>query len=211
MRLWISWAWACGLLLLLPSRLPAANESTTIVLHARDGFAECDAPQQSGLDCIGGRPNLDMTGMQMPWVFVMLRNYDSVTGLQCAFDWPVSWTLLGSTWDCLPGSIALFFPTAPGPLTGSLVMVWLDCIENGALTTVGRIIFGPTTGGGCLSIIESPYPFGTHVLGCDLKAMGVRPENRGRVCAGPGGYDACWPAATAVESSTWGAIKRQYH
>jgi hypothetical protein len=191
--------------------VPAANENTTIVLHARDGFAACDAPQQNGLDCLDGRPTLDVTGMQMPWVYVMLRNYNDAVGLQCAFDWPVSWTFLGGTWDCLPGTIALFYPTSPGPLTGSLVMVWADCIEGGALTTVGRMIFGPASGGGCLSIIESAYPSGTVLLSCDPQELvPIRPENRGRVCAGPGGYDACWPAATAVENSTWGAIKRQY-
>jgi len=187
----------------------AANESTTIVLHARDGFAVCDEPQQSGLDCINMRPTLDIAAMQMPWIYVMLHNYQHVAVLQCAFDWPVAWSYLGGTWDCQAHAIAVQ-PTAPGPLTGSLVVAF-DCVQGGALITIGRMIFGQPSVSGCLSIIESGYPFATHVLGCDQSVTPVPPANRGRVCAGPGGYDACWPAATAVESATWGAIKGQYH
>lgn len=193
-----------------PSAALAVNESTTIVLHARDGFAECDEPQQSGLDCVNQFPTLDISSMQMPWVYVMLRNYDNVSVLQCAFDWPLAWSYLGGTWDCRPGALVLVQPTAPGPLTGSMVVAF-NCVQGGALTTVGRMIFGPPVGAGCLSVIESSYPFATNVVSCDAKYVTHVPvENRGRVCAGPGGHDACWPASTAVEDGTWGAIKHQY-
>src|SRR5688572_14000463 len=80
----------------------ALNENTTIVLHARDGIAGCDEPQKNGLDCVNGRPALDIEGMQLPSVYVMLRNYDGLRGLQCAFDWPLEWTYIGGIWDCRP-------------------------------------------------------------------------------------------------------------
>jgi hypothetical protein len=188
----------------------AINESTTIVLHARDGFAACDEPQQNGLDCINGHPTLDLTGMTAPWVFVMLRNYDVLAGLQCAFDWPLTWTYLGGTWDCQPGSLTAEQPKAPGPVAGTLALVF-NCVQGGSLITIGRMIFANTASQGCLSIIESDGPFGTHVANCDASdGPPIPPENRGRVCTGPGGYDACWPASTPVESATWGAIKSQY-
>jgi hypothetical protein len=196
--------------LVMPSISRAENESATIVLHARDGFATCEEPQQSGLDCINGHPVLDIGSMQTPWIYVMLRNYERVNVLQCAFDWPLSWSYLGGTWDCQPGSLVLVQPTSPGPKTGSMVVAF-NCVQGGALITVGRMIFGPPVGNGCLSIIESIYPFGTNVVSCPAaQATHVPSENRGRICAGPGGYDACWPAATPAESATWGSIKAQY-
>ncbi len=186
----------------------ALNEDITIVLHARDGFAPCDDPQQQGI-CIDRPPTLDLTGMQPPFVYVMLRNYDQVRGLQCAFDWPLEWTYVGGIWDCRPGAFAIV-PTAPGPITGTLQIAF-SCVQSGALLTLGQMIFVlPSDADGCLSVIESAFVYGTHVVDCSIEETPVDPSNRGRVCAGPGGYDACVPASTPVESVTWGAIKGQY-
>jgi hypothetical protein len=187
----------------------ALNENTTIVLHARDGFAPCDDPQQHGIDCINGLPNVDLSGMQMPWVYVMLRNYDGIGGIACAFDWPMEWNYLGGTWDCQQHMIVVLQPVSPGPVTGQLLTAF-DCIQGGALATVGRMIFAAPSTAGCLSVINPNHPFGVHVANCIGGDDLIPPENRGRVCAGPGGYDACWPASTPVESATWGAIKSQY-
>ena len=197
-------------LLVIAPVAQALNENTTIVLHARDGFAPCDDPQQQGI-CVDRPPTLDLSGMQMPWVYVMLRNYDELLGVQCAFDWPSTWTYLGGEWHCLPGAIEARVPIAPGPITGTLIIAF-NCISGGALAPVGRMIFGPPSGGGCLAIIESGWPFGNHVIECPFPHEGtpILPENWGRVCAGAGGYDACWPASTPVEPVTWGAIKGQY-
>jgi hypothetical protein len=198
-----------ALLLVFASSAMALNENTTIVLHARDGFADCSGPQQAGLDCVNVHPTIDVTGMAAPWVFVMLRNYDQLAGLQCAFDWPSTWTFLAGTWDCQPGSAISQFPKAPGPKVGTLAVVF-DCVQNGSLITIGRMIFA-SAGTGCLSIIESDLAFGTHVAECDGgDGAAIPPANRGRVCVGVGGYDACWLASTPVESATWGAIKSQY-
>jgi len=196
-------------LLLTASVSLARNENTTIVLHVRDGFAECDDPQQQGIDCVSGLPTLDLSGMQMPWVYVMARNYDQFAGLACAFDWPVEWTYLGGTWDCQQHMAVAHQPSSPGPVTGLLFTVF-DCVQGGALATIGRMIFAPPATQGCLSVINPLSEFGVHMIDCPGVITSIPPENRGRVCAGPGGYDACWPASTPVESATWGAIKNQY-
>ena len=197
-----------ALLLSAPASF-ALNENTTIVLHARDGFAPCDDPQQHGIDCVSGLPNVDLSGMQMPWVYVMLRNYEHIGGLQCAFDWPSTWAYFGAVWNC-QGHALGHGPTGPGPIAGTLGVAF-DCVQGGALITVGQLIFTSTVGGGCVSVIESGFGFGTHVGNCDgSDGAAISPANRGRVCVGVGGYDACWPASTPVESATWGAIKSQY-
>ena len=201
-----------GLLAMLLLHAPvsfALNENTTIVLHARDGFAECDEPQQSGIDCVTGHPTVDISGFQMPWVYVMLRNYDAIGGIHCAFNWPLDWNYLGGTWDCQQHMIVLNQPSAPGPETGQLLTAF-DCIQGGALATIGRMIFAAPSTSGCLSVINPNFPLGAQVGGCPSGLTSIPPENRGQVCAGPGGYDACWPASTPVESSPWGAIKSQY-
>ena len=196
-------------LLMIASIAEALNENTTIVLHARDGFAPCDDPQQQGI-CVERPPTLDLTGMQMPWVYVMLRNYDQIPGFQCAFDWPPAWNYLGGAWDCAPHFIVVRQPSAPGPLLGTLALVF-DCMQGGSLLTIGRMIFAAPNEAGCLSIIESSLPKGTYVFDCTLgNPTPIDSSNRGRVCLGPGGYDACSPASTPVESVTWGAIKGQY-
>ena len=189
-----------------PTASLALKENMTIVLHARDGVAGCNDPQQQGIDCVNGRPNLDLTGMQMPCVYVMLRNYDDLGGVQCAVDWPAAWTFLGGSWGCLPGSLEGQVPKGPG----DTIAIVFNCINGGALVTMGLMIFGPPVGGGCLSIIESGFPFGNHTVDCNLDNTPIHPANVGRLCVGAGGYDACDPAATAVESATWGRIKTQY-
>ena len=201
----------CLLLVLsmIATAAQAVNEDTTIVLHARDGFALCDDPQQQGI-CVDRPPTLDLSGMQMPWVYVMSRNYDQLAALWCAFDWPAEWIYLGGTWDCQQHMITVFQPSAPGPVTGQLLTAF-DCIQGGSLATIGRMIFGPPSGEGCLSVIHPNHPFGVHVASCGgVNETSLPLENTGRVCAGPGGYDACVPASTAVESVTWGTIKGQY-
>ncbi len=73
------------------------------------------------------------------------------------------------------------------------------------------MIFAPPSDEGCLSVIQPNHPFGIHVADCGGGGDTSLPlENGGRVCAGAGGYDACWPASTPVESVTWGTIKGQY-
>ena len=76
---------------------------------------------------------------------------------------------------------------------------------------IGRLYFAAAPDG-CVGIVESDYPFGTHTVSSSSGSeMPIIPENRGRVCVGPGGYNACTPyAPVPVESATWGNIEAQY-
>ncbi|MGD8397063.1 MAG: hypothetical protein PVF43_16460, partial [Candidatus Eiseniibacteriota bacterium] len=105
-----------------------------------------------------------------------------------------------------------FYPIAPGPAPGqAMLMTVFNAVSGGMLEPLGMMIVSHP-GPGCLTIIESTDPCGD---GCALvdfanQCCYVPVEHRARVCHGAGGYDACDPAATPVESTTWGAIKGQY-
>jgi hypothetical protein len=85
-----------------------------------------------------------------------------------------------------------------------------NCISGGDLEVLGYLLV--TAGShGCLGIEEHDM-VGTGVLDCGLgiDVMPIAPQNRGRICVGAGGYNACDPRAVPVEGATWGRIKRQY-
>lgn len=186
----------------------AVNENTTIVLHANDGMTSCEGPQQAGLDCETVLPTIDVTGMDLAMILVYVRNHDSVACLQCAFDWPVTWSFAGTAWGCQVAQLTILQPSAPGPDAGS-VATCFDAVTGGMLAPIGAMIFA-MPGAGCLDIIESAYPYGTHVVHPGSVATPIPPENRGRVCAGPGGHTACEPASTPVEETSWARIKAHY-
>ena len=195
------------LALIVTSPCLALNENTTIVLHAHDGFTPCEGPVQQGLDCEVVPPTVDVTGMSLPFIVIFARNYDELAAMAGTFVWPPSWTFVGSTWDCQVHQIVAVQPSGPGPIAGHFATAF-DCVLGGALAPVGRIIFS-LPGDGCLEIIQSSPP--TAIADCGgWGTFIIPPENYGRVCAGPGGYDACDPASTPVESVTWGSIKSQY-
>jgi hypothetical protein len=199
----------CFAITLFVSPAFAVNENTTVVLHARDGFAPCNGPQQGGLDCRTVLPVVNIEGMSEPWVFMYLRNYDATCGVQCAYTWPPSWTFLFGVWNCQGHQLVAVQPAAPGALTGTIATVF-DQITGGGLAPVGRLVFADATSG-CLDIIESGYPFGNHTVQCTGEPTPLSPDNVGRVCVGPGGYGACEPALpTPVEPATWGSIKSTY-
>jgi hypothetical protein len=193
---------------LLGSPASAINESTTLILHASAQLLPCEAPQLGGLNCVDHLPQVDVSGMVMPEVYLYARNYQSLAGVQCAFQWPASWTCLSSSWDCQSNQLAVVQPCNPGPGFGNLATAF-DPIAGGVMTPIGMMIFGNTTTG-CLDITESIYPFGTHVISGNFEVTHIPAANRGRICAGPGGYDACNPASTPARAETWGAIKSTY-
>jgi hypothetical protein len=179
------------------------NAQTSIVLHAvSGGFGVCeieDPCETPGGPVVG----IDSPGPHV--VYVMLRNYDNVVGLQCAFQWPAAWSFAFGLWDCQPsGGICEGTPAGSGPTLGTYACTF-DCVTGGATAVIGRMTFNSSQEG-CLEVIESAFPFGTHVLGCDQTFTSIDPRNRGRVCVGSGGLNAC-ESVTPVESRTWGSIK----
>jgi hypothetical protein len=184
------------------------NGCTTVVLHATTGVnASCAV---STLDCGAVPPLVSITNPSGPYtVFMYLKNYGDLNGVQCAFDWPVTWTFGFGLWNCQTGQLTAVTPTAPGPTTGSISTAF-NAISGGALAPIGLMVFN-TIGTGCLSIIESSYPFGNIVN--DASGGATTPlsdTNEGKVCVDSQGLDTCVCQPGAVEPASWGAIKGTY-
>ena len=204
------------LCLLIAGTAPAqaSNEQTTIVLHAHSigNILNC----QAGLgefDCKESSPRVNIPAGDAVAVYVFLRNYDDACGLiyrfavdgeQGAEPWG-DWTIWGSSFGCQPNQTGL---NGPNPHDGELITSF-DCITGGALELLGFIFLMAGTHG-CLGIEESEVYFPSGVLDDAWPPTAVAPGNRGRVCVGTGGHDACEPLTVPVEAATWGQIKRQY-
>jgi hypothetical protein len=188
----------------------AANENTTIVLHVQrwDLGQYCDA-WIGHMDCNGLPPDVNVQSGENIVVYVLLRNYDAASAVRYRFEvdggkngiWG-DWTMLFSTFGCLPGQTT---SASPGPISGDLETHFL-CIEGGALQVIGLMVMRAGSHG-CLGISDIEF---SGIWDCDQATTEVAPGNRGRICVGKGGYDACDSMPVAVEPVTWGAIKAQY-
>jgi hypothetical protein len=209
MRFTLAFALALATLLLTATCLWAQfpnNECTTVVLHAVSGI---DTDCQTALNCTTVQP---ATRIDNPaglyTVYMYLKNYEQVHGVQVAFDWPATWSFGFGLWNCQPGQIFATQPSAPGPLTGTIATAF-NLISGGALAPIGIMVFNQI-GAGCLSIIESGYPFGNCVVFQEEETH-LLDDNEGRVCVGSDGWNTCeCRAATAAEAATWGQIKATY-
>jgi hypothetical protein len=182
----------------------AANEDTKLVLHAVDtAFAPCNA---HGVDCGENGPTIDVTGMDTPAVYLLVYDYTEIVGVQCAFDWDPSWVFTFGLWDCQSNQVNGFTPSAPGETNGTITTAF-DALTGGAVEPVGRMNFAGATSG-CLTIIDSSFPFGTHVVDATGQDTPIPEGLRGAIYVGPGGHDGCTPLP--VEPGSWGQIKRQY-
>jgi hypothetical protein len=185
------------------------NANTTLVLHAvQTQFGPCAI--EDPCEPAPGSPSILILEPGLAHaVYVLVRNYSVAAGVQLAMDVAPSWVFMYGLWDCI-GDIG---PTAPGPpwgpTAGTASVLFFDLISGGATRVVGRLHFA-VLGAGCMDIVESAFPFGTHVMGPQYEPEAIDPSNRGRVCVGPGGINTCEPAPVPVEASTWGAIKEQF-
>ncbi len=182
------------------------NDCTTVVLHAVAGF---DGDCQTDVDCTSVAPTVRVDSPAgMYSILMYIRNFDSAAGVQVAFDWPGTWAFQTGIWTCQPGQLSGTTPTTPGARDGTLSTAF-DPISGGALAAVGIFIFG-SIGDGCLSIIESEYPDGNHIVGADQSVTAIRDVNEGKVCVNADGVNACECIQAAVEPATWGQIKASY-
>jgi len=185
------------------------NNCATVVLHAISGI---DTDCQTDLDCAAVLPNTRVDSPAGLYTVVMyLKNYETVNGIQVAFDWPGTWAFGFGLWQCVTGQLAAVQPTAPGPTTGSITTVF-NRLDGGALAPIGVMVFN-SIGTGCLSIIESSYPFGNHILdqfSGGPENVALRADNLGKICVGEDGTNTCECVPVAVESATWGQIKASY-
>jgi hypothetical protein len=185
------------------------NPEITLPLHFKAGsFANCTdiAP----VDCESNRPDLNaVTGAGI--AFLLAYNHTSLAGVQTAFDFG-GWTLMFGLWDCQVGQLTAVTPANPGGATAGSITTAFTPVTTGELVVIGRMFFQvPATG--CLSQVQSTYPFGIHVIDALLQNDEITDTKSGRVgklCVGAGGIDACAPV-TAVEATTWGNVKAQYH
>jgi len=192
-----------------------ANPQVTLPLHAKAStFEQCGG--YLPVDCtgpIGGplRPVVNLPAGSSPAVFLFANNYANIAGVQTAFDFG-GLTLTFGLWDCQTGQLSAVTPQNPGGATAGSITTAFNCVNSGALLIVGRMHFTP--GSGCISQVQSTFPFGIHVVDC-TQGVDQIPDSQqvrlGKICvATQGGVDACDPVS-AVEPTTWGSIKGQYN
>jgi hypothetical protein len=188
------------------------NECTTVVLHAVSGTTVTCQPS---LDCVLALPVTQINNPVGPYtVYVGLKNFTLVEGVQVAFSWPSSWSFGFGLWECQPGQLVHHAPLASGPSTGTLSTTF-DPISAGTLPIVGLMVFNSLGPSGCLSIIESSFPNGNVVYGTNSELTPLLDQNEGRVCSNAGGWDTCncRPGVTSIPDdgpATWGKIKATY-
>jgi hypothetical protein len=204
--------------------LAEGNGATRFPLHAVE--------EQLGT-CVIGDPcdprdaNVCVARGEEVTVYVLVRDYDSISGAQTAFEWD-DWTLLYGIWsDCQSNQITLHSPHGSGgPTEGTLSTVF-DGIIGGQTAVLGYMHF--IAGTGCVSQIPSALPFGTHVFDAQgqVSILAVRPrEDFGKVCVTGWAYDGCsamlpFDSSAAREDScialnpvledTWGHLKSTYY
>ena len=202
---------ACVLPSLALNAYAGPNSNASLVLHAvrSDYSSSCEIEDL----CLPspGHPQVEIVEPGRPHaIYVLLRNFDNVYYLQFALDWPQDWQRAFGWWYCQTGCICEQFPFNPGPVLGAYSCCF-NCLTGGASSVIGYMYF-QTPAAGCISVIDAAVgvPQGTFVESCDLTQIDpILERNRGRVCVGPGGVNAC-QSVTSVESSTWGKVKRTF-
>ncbi len=183
-------ATACVALLLAANTVAgASNEATSVVLHARqrDLSATCDVPVSvDTVDCANVFPTVNVSASLELDVFVLLNNYDEVAGLQCKFDLAQGWSMVAWVESCQLNQLSA---VVPGGAEMNLSTAF-DCVTGGSLTPVGRIWVDSGLSG-CAAVVDSDFPYGTHVVDCSGASTPVPPAARARVCIGSGGVHAC--------------------
>ena len=192
------------ILMLAANAALAINEMTTIVLHGVEEFGSCS--EYGGMDCSNIYATVDIAGFSTPAIYIFLRNHEDVTGLQCAFRWPESWEFSFGLFSCQANQVNGTAPTASGELTGTIATAF-DVITGGELEVIGILRYDAAPEG-CLQIIDSAYPFGTHVVSQATEVTEIPDGQRGSICVGSGGCDACVSCIGPVEETSWGRIKR---
>ncbi len=181
--------------------LAGPNSNTTLVLHAFEttfGPCEIDDP------CPAPLVNVPVGGQYA--IYLVARNYDCIAGVQTAFDFG-GFLLTFGLWDCQANQVSGVSPAMPGGATAGTIATAFDVICGGESAVIGRVHM--IANGGCVTQVDSSYPFGTHVGSGQGEVDVIDPLNRGSVCVDAGGYNACDPAVP-VEATTWGVIKAHY-
>ncbi len=190
------------------NRSDSSNVRTTLILHGSAGVDPTCASVANA--CDGAGPTVDVTGVAGPSIYLLLGNYERLSGVQCAFEWDPSWALAFGLWNCQESALTAVTPQASGDSLGTITVAFNE-ISGGGTVGVGVLSF-TSAGTGCISLVESVYPFGNHIfdIHSDPQNIAIDEANWGRVCVGGGGINTCDTWLPAVEDKTWGGIKAQY-
>ncbi len=163
------------------------NAGTLLPLHAEyTPYGPC-----LSMDPCSGVVRTQVDSQSTVAIYLMVRNYSDISGVQTAFSWPQGWNFLFGIWDCQANQVSPVTPSGSGPNAGTLTTSF-DCLEDGGTSILGRLHFVAGTGG-CLVQVDSSLPFGAHVVGCDGTMYSVVQSARGEVCVGQAGRNACSP------------------
>ena len=190
----VSWIFVSSMVLIVPTiGLADDNAQTVLALHAVVSDAGvCGIEDPCGE---GRSPNVEVEVGARIAVYLLLYNYHAVAGVQTAFEWQ-PWTFLFGIWDsCRGNQVVGTTPREPGGVLDGTLTTAFDCIGGGTTAVVGILHF-LVTAPGCLLLIDSDLPFGTHIVDHEHTVTPVFPENRGTICAGHQGVDACVPITT---------------
>jgi hypothetical protein len=190
-----------------------ANPQFTMPLHGIHPTTLTETCATAGdVDCINVLPTVELPpNPGFGAVYLMVNNHTELKGIQTAIDFGPHILILGN-WTCQTNQLSLSVPAMPGgPDAGLLSTAW-DCVQSTDLQIAGFMQFN-MVGTGCVSHV---LPTGRlfEALDCGLlldqhDGTGADAARLGKVCQGPGGFDAC-EAVSPVESATWGSIKAQY-
>jgi len=185
------------------------NPIVSLPLHAKaSSFEPCNA--YLPVDCMSVDPVVNVLPGPTA-VFLLIYHFTAVAGVQTAFQPDPTWTFTFGLWDCQPGQLNAVTPGPPfGPTAGTITTAF-NCLSGPDLGVIGRMFF-VAGGAGCLRQVQSSYPFGIHVLDCQLGIDQISPNHYwrlGKICIETGGETGCW-ISSAVSPATWGSIKAQY-
>jgi len=201
---------ALAALLMASSAFAGQNPQVTLPLHYKPSSFEACAGI-APVDCLTNRPAIEAVSGQAATIFLLAANTTALAGVQTAFEFGTSWNLAFGLWDCQTGQVSATQPIMPGGPTSGTIATAFNCVTTGTLQVIGRMVFNPGPTTGCITQVQSSYPFATNALDCLQGVDGITEDTRlGKVCVGAGGIDSCDPIS-AVEPATWGAIKAQYH
>ena len=192
-------------LCLSTAAIAGPNASTSLVMHSlTTGFGPCDIADPCP------NPTVNVGTGSSEFVYLIAKNYDSIAGVQTAFDFG-GWTFLFGLWDCQSNQVNGTVPAPPGGATSGTIATAFDCISGGAGAVIGR--FNAIATGECITQVQSSFPFGPHVVSCtgEVDQTGHAP-GPGPVCVGTPGNNASEPLSgpTPYEPSPWGGTQAQY-
>ncbi len=177
------------MLLIAPAEA-GPNLGTHLPLHAVIN-PPAPPPCEIGDPCAAGSITVDVPVGSTIHAYLLVRNYDDIGGVQTAFDWG-NWTFVAGAWACQPGQICGTEPHGSGGSYEGTIATAFDCITGGHTAVIGFMRFMALEPG-CLSQVESSFPFGTFVVSCSNEMFAVDPVSRGAICAGQPGVNACEP------------------